>query len=241
MKKRTEVSCTMRTRQRALSNEQANWFGRARITPDLTLVASAARLSGIALGIAVARQPPYRLLIAPSRAEMDTTVMGMQLDSPPFANPSEVRTAPVKGGCGGSCDFLPSRKFAYRTSAPDRGGGGAAPGPPPGPSPLPVPISPGPTLRARLGDMVEISFLNKIDDTQFPYTFVTDSTPGQSDFGCDKAGTRDPHTGISLPIPATTNSPTAFTAPAPPTFTSMALIPVRMGWAITCSCRCCPR
>ncbi|HJR08392.1 MAG TPA: multicopper oxidase domain-containing protein [Pyrinomonadaceae bacterium] len=50
-------------------------------------------------------------------------------------------------------------------------------------------IAPGPTLRARLGDTVEISFLNKIDDSKFPYTFDTSSKPGLSSFGCDKSGT----------------------------------------------------
>ena len=50
-------------------------------------------------------------------------------------------------------------------------------------------ISPGPTLRARLGDTVELSFLNKIDDRQFAYTFDTNSQPGRSSFGCDQSGT----------------------------------------------------
>jgi FtsP/CotA-like multicopper oxidase with cupredoxin domain len=45
-------------------------------------------------------------------------------------------------------------------------------------------ISPGPTLRARLGDMVEISFLNKVDDTMFPYTPVT--AAGDSSLDCDE-------------------------------------------------------
>ncbi|HYP00084.1 MAG TPA: multicopper oxidase domain-containing protein [Pyrinomonadaceae bacterium] len=50
-------------------------------------------------------------------------------------------------------------------------------------------IAPGPTLRARLGDSVEISFLNKIDDSKFSYTFDTNSQPGRSSFGCDQSGT----------------------------------------------------
>lgn len=50
-------------------------------------------------------------------------------------------------------------------------------------------IAPGPTLRARLGDTVEVSFLNKVDDSQFAYTFNTNSTPGRSSFGCDQSGT----------------------------------------------------
>src|SRR5262245_5856682 len=31
-------------------------------------------------------------------------------------------------------------------------------------------VSPGPTLRARIGDRVQVSFFNKIDDSKFPYT-----------------------------------------------------------------------
>lgn len=71
-------------------------------------------------------------------------------------------------------------------------------------------ISPGPTLRARLGDSVQITFLNKIDDRQFPYTFVTDSQPGFSDFGCDKSGTRDPKTGVITPYPGQDKFPNCF-------------------------------
>jgi FtsP/CotA-like multicopper oxidase with cupredoxin domain len=50
-------------------------------------------------------------------------------------------------------------------------------------------IAPGPTLRARLGDTVELSLLNKINDSNFAYTFVTASEPGRSGFGCDQSGT----------------------------------------------------
>src|SRR5688572_17451006 len=42
---------------------------------------------------------------------------------------------------------------------------------------LPAPgtnVGPGPTLRTRLGDQVQIAFLNKTDRRKFPYTFVTD-------------------------------------------------------------------
>ncbi len=95
------------------------------------------------------------------------------------------------------------------------------------------PISPGPTLRARLRDLVEISFLNKIDDVQFPYTFDTTSTPGHSGFGCDQSGTIYPGQDTFHQL--------ASTAPAPPTSISMAPIPVRMGWATTCSSRFCHR
>ena len=46
-------------------------------------------------------------------------------------------------------------------------------------------VASGPTLRAHVGDLVEITFLNKVDDSKFPYTFDTNSPPGFSGFGCD--------------------------------------------------------
>ena len=46
-------------------------------------------------------------------------------------------------------------------------------------------VSPGPTLRARLGDKVEISFFNRVDDSKFPYSFVTEGSKTNPGFGCD--------------------------------------------------------
>lgn len=52
-------------------------------------------------------------------------------------------------------------------------------------------LGPGPTLRARLGDKVEISFLNEVNEAEFPNTKTTVPTPVQtqgqpSSGGCDK-------------------------------------------------------
>jgi FtsP/CotA-like multicopper oxidase with cupredoxin domain len=69
---------------------------------------------------------------------------------------------------------------------------------------------PGPTLRARLGDQVQISFLNEIDDSQFAYTFDTESKPGMSSFGCDQSGTPDAATGTYLPYPGNDIFPNCF-------------------------------
>jgi FtsP/CotA-like multicopper oxidase with cupredoxin domain len=44
-------------------------------------------------------------------------------------------------------------------------------------------VTPGPTLRAKLGDQVQIAFLNRIDDKLFPYTF--DTAAGHGSHGCD--------------------------------------------------------
>jgi len=48
-------------------------------------------------------------------------------------------------------------------------------------------FSPGPTLRARVGDKVEIMFLNTIDDAKFPYTRVDGGENGNPAAGCDAA------------------------------------------------------
>jgi FtsP/CotA-like multicopper oxidase with cupredoxin domain len=47
-------------------------------------------------------------------------------------------------------------------------------------------FSPGPTLRARVGDKVEILFLNTVDDANFPYTFVTAEGKSNPAYGCDE-------------------------------------------------------
>jgi FtsP/CotA-like multicopper oxidase with cupredoxin domain len=64
-----------------------------------------------------------------------------------------------------------------------RGWDPASPAPP-----VRTSIGPGPTLRARIGDKVEITVQNKIDDSLFAYTFDTNSKPGLSSFGCDVSG-----------------------------------------------------
>jgi len=166
---------------------------------------------GVAAGIAVAAIIVLSLLLwHPVRAEMHASVPSPQLGSPAFANPIEVHSRAgekrlrmvmqlINGTYTipnvGSETLRQFRGWDASQSAPNLSNDQ---------------ISPGPTLRTRLGDMVEISFLNRIDDTKFPYTFVTDSPPGQSDFGCDKAGTRDPHTGIILPYPGNDKFPNCF-------------------------------
>jgi FtsP/CotA-like multicopper oxidase with cupredoxin domain len=57
-----------------------------------------------------------------------------------------------------------------------------APPPPPGPDSYPNPL-PGPTLRARVGDTVELTFLNQINVANFNYSIdVAENRPGG---GCD--------------------------------------------------------
>jgi FtsP/CotA-like multicopper oxidase with cupredoxin domain len=47
-------------------------------------------------------------------------------------------------------------------------------------------VSPGPTLRARLGEKIQISFFNKINNSEFPPNLVY--TPTKAGVGCDDAG-----------------------------------------------------
>jgi FtsP/CotA-like multicopper oxidase with cupredoxin domain len=44
-------------------------------------------------------------------------------------------------------------------------------------------VTPGPTLRAKLGDQIQIAFFNRVDDRLFPYTF--DTASGHASYGCD--------------------------------------------------------
>src|SRR5258706_11396578 len=114
-----------------------------------------------------------------------------QLGSLPFANPSEIRYRAGEKRLRGVMELTAGNYMIPNVGSATlrqlRGWDPNQPAPPPK-----TDIGPGPTLRARLGDMVEISFLNKIDDNLFPYTFVTDSPGGLSDFGCDKSGVRTP-------------------------------------------------
>lgn len=47
--------------------------------------------------------------------------------------------------------------------------------------------APGPTLRAKVGDKVEIMFLNAVNDANFSYTFVTANGKANPAYGCDEA------------------------------------------------------
>jgi FtsP/CotA-like multicopper oxidase with cupredoxin domain len=114
-----------------------------------------------------------------------------QLGSPDFANPSEVTSRPaekrlrmVMEMISGVYEIPNVGKVTLRQFR----GWDAAQKPPDLTSDT---ISPGPTLRVRLGDQVQIAFLNKVDDREFSYTFDTVSnagSAGSSSFGCDKSG-----------------------------------------------------
>ena len=95
-------------------------------------------------------------------------------------------------------------------------GQGAVPAPPAPNGSYPDPV-PGPTLRARVGDIVQLTFVNQIDAVDFPYSI-------------DRGETRAPAaaaTRAALRLsPAATHFPTASTARAPATSISTARTPI---------------
>ncbi len=122
---------------------------------------------------------------------LDVPPAEAQLGSPTLVNPSEIRYRDKEKKLRGVVEMTsgnyqipnvgtkPLRQF--------RGWDPAKPAPPPKKT-----MGPGPTLRARVGDKVEIAVLNKIDDKMFSYTFDTTSPPGKSSFGCDVSGSAYP-------------------------------------------------
>jgi FtsP/CotA-like multicopper oxidase with cupredoxin domain len=156
--------------------------------------------------VAVAMSLVCALLVAPLPA---TQAQAINAGSPPFANPSEVRSRPTENRLLMVMEIVSGQylipNVGKETLRQYRGWDPAGPAPVFGPN-----AGPGPTLRARLGDQVQIAFLNKIDDSQFAYSFDTESKPGLSSFGCDQSGTLDPTTGTYLPYPGNDIFPNCF-------------------------------
>lgn len=131
-----------------------------------------------------------------------------QLGSPAFQNPPELVSDPAKKRLRGVMEIIDGTFTAPGLQAePYRQFRGHYPGSPVVPG---TAVSPGPTLRAKLGDQVQLAFLNKVDESQFPYTYVTGKDkPPFSDLGCDQAGLPDPKTG-KFPYPANDIYPNCF-------------------------------
>jgi FtsP/CotA-like multicopper oxidase with cupredoxin domain len=130
-----------------------------------------------------------------------------QLGSPPFVNPPELASNPAKKRLRATMEIIngtfsvPGLKTEqYRQFR------GYYPGSPVVPGSA---VGPGPTLRARLGDQVQLAFLNKVDENQFPYTYVTGKDkPPFSDLGCDQAGL--PNSEGKFPYPSNDIYPNCF-------------------------------
>lgn len=135
-----------------------------------------------------------------------------QLGSPDFENPSEIRSRSDQKRLRAIMEIINGeflipnvgrqqlRQYRGWDAAQRR----------PSPPTVGAPVSPGPTLRVRLGDQIQIAFLNKIEKSKFPYTFVTGrDKPPFSDAGCDQVGLPDPQTG-KFPYPASDKYPNCF-------------------------------
>ncbi len=132
-----------------------------------------------------------------------------QLNSPTFANPPEVRSDPAKKRLREIIELvngeylIPNvgkeqmRQFRGRNAVPKVAAGV---------------LSPGPTLRAQVGDQIQIAFLNKTERNMFPFTYVTGRDkpppPPFSSLGCDKAGL--PDANGKFPYPAADIYPNCF-------------------------------
>lgn len=147
---------------------------------------------GILAFIAVAAFIAHSLWFTPSaQAQVEVVAplaVVQNLGSPDFANPSEIRYRAGENRLRGVMQMI-SGKY----TVPNAGTGTLRQyrgWDPAGPAPNLANdvIAPGPTLRARLGDSVEIAFFNKVNESQFSYTFDTDGTPPRSTFGCDESG-----------------------------------------------------
>lgn len=140
---------------------------------------------------------------------VDTRPAVAEVDITPFANPPQIRSRPgekrlraIMEMINGDLSVPGLKNDQYRQF---RGRDAAEPAPGLGTS-----VSPGPTLRARLGDQVQIAFLNKVNRDDFPYTYVTaKDLPQVGEEGCDKVSKRDPITKL-FPYPAKDIYPNCF-------------------------------
>ena len=166
---------------RSLDHQGANESQIERPFPRSSRQYANGKAVRAAFGGAVAAIMGISLLAAP-------LTQAQNLGSPPFANPSEISDRPSEKRLRGVIELISGQyqipNVGMATLRQFRGWDPAKGKPNVGPD-----LGPGPTLRLRLGDLVEISFLNKIDDSKFSYTFDTNSPPGYSSFGCDKTGT----------------------------------------------------
>jgi FtsP/CotA-like multicopper oxidase with cupredoxin domain len=185
------------------SDDRTNHVERARLVPQTFRRNFTARAVGVAIliavviAVAVLIAPP--LIVAPRAQAQNVTALSLTQNagSPPFANPLEVRSRPTEKRLRMIMKIISGTftipNVGTETMRQYRGWDPALPAPDFGTN-----IAPGPTLRARLGDKVEISFLNEIDDSQFSYTFDTESKPGFSSFGCDQSGPKSTYPGADI-------------------------------------------
>jgi FtsP/CotA-like multicopper oxidase with cupredoxin domain len=197
-----------------LSNHTSNRAADGRAEQTTSWRGLVVKAFGAAAVVAAAAVGAHSLLLRTpaARAQMgdQPLLLSPQPGSSPFANPPEMASS--AGRLRGVMQIISGEYLipgVGRQTLRQYRGSPVQPAPTPIPAGTTPGVSPGPTLRARLGDQVQIAFLNKADRNMFPYTFVTDSKPGYSDFGCDRVGTRDPRTGKYI-YPANDKYPNCF-------------------------------
>ncbi|HEV3469635.1 MAG TPA: multicopper oxidase domain-containing protein [Pyrinomonadaceae bacterium] len=201
-----------------LSNHQTKRGARGRALRPALRRHLTGKVIGFAAALAAAAAISLSLLpTTPAVAGAGAPPAPPQLLSDPFANPPEIRYDAARKRLRGVLQIV-SGKYRIPNVGDEnmrqyRGWGASQPQPTPAPTGSVPGVSPGPTLRARLGDQMQISFLNKADNSQFSYTTNNESTkddpPGRSNFGCDTAGLRDA-SGKFQVYPASDKFPNCF-------------------------------
>lgn len=158
----------------------------ARAFPSFPRLSSKGAVLTLLVAVVFATLTIFSLLHgSPVAANAGDPQRDQNLGSPAFANPPEVRSRPAEKRLRAVVEINSGEYMIPNVGKEQmrqyRGWDAARPRPNPGTS-----VSPGPTLRARLGDQVQIAFLNRIDDSKFSYSFDTNSPPGYSSYGCDK-------------------------------------------------------
>lgn len=136
-----------------------------------------ALLAGIAIVVVIV----LSLITSPATAQSGGSV---------FTNPPEIRYRDREKRLRAVMEMVDGKyripNVGIRSLRQYRGADAAQPLPTPPPSGSSADAGPGPTLRARLGDQVQIAFLNKVNEDNFPRSVVRGGPPGRSSVGCDE-------------------------------------------------------
>ena len=176
------------TTQTTMQSTAARWLAALPLVPALIALQSAAAQAGPCLPI---NQP---LLKLPELATKNGVLSGTILLTDEQRR-LIFRSPGMKPGQPGSFfDCQPQRVRAFI-------GVEAMPKVPPSPGGIIDPY-PGPLLRARLGDIVKLTFVNQIDANRFPYSIDQGEKRFLTQFiasaGCDISSPGDPRAGYPL-------------------------------------------
>ena len=154
----------------------------------------------VVAGVAVAIVPAFSSgAISPVVADQESL---------PFRNPAQVSSRPREKRLRAILEMINGELSVPGLENSDQYRqfrGRDANDPPPG---LGASVSPGPTLRAHLGDQVQIAFLNKVKTEDFPFTYVSPKdNPPLTNVGCDKVFDSQTNT---FPYPLSDKFPNCF-------------------------------